>query len=443
MNLPEAVGVRRGQALAFVGAGGKTSAMFALAHALQSPVVLTTTTHLGAWQAGLADVHQVCTSTTGINAIDFKHQKTLLITGPAGADQRLAGLQEDVLEALFQRCKELALPLLIEADGARQRSLKAPATHEPVIPEWVDGVVVMAGLAGLGQTLDRESVHRPEIFAQLSGCALGAPIRASHLHSVLSSEKGGLKGLPEGVRVSVFLNQAEGERLQGLGSMLAQALVDSYDRVLVGSLHEPGQEGPIFSVHTRAAGIILAAGGSERLGRPKQLLDWGGRAFVHQVALNALEGGLKPLIAVTGDAHERIEGALSDLPVICVHNSKWAKGQATSMRVGLSALPENTDNVIFLLSDQPQIGPHLIRQLRGRYAENRYPITAPMVRSQRGNPVLFSREAFNALRQVEGDRGGRAVFGQFEVDWLPWIDDRILLDVDEEGDYERLLEAYS
>jgi len=442
MYLPEAIGLKRGDALAFVGAGGKTSAMFALAHAFQSPVVLSTTTHLGAWQAALADVHQILTSPEEINTLDFHQQNTLLVTGPAGEDERLAGLKDDVLEALLLRCKELVLPLLIEADGARQRSLKAPASYEPVIPGWVDTVVVMAGLGGLGEPLNAENVHRPEIFAQLSGCALNAPVEVRHLQIVLSSDKGGLKDIPVNARRICFLNQAEGERLKSLGRQLARNLIKAYDRVLVGSLHAPGTEGPIFSVHTRTAGVILAAGGSERLGRPKQLLDWDGVPFIRQVALNALEAGLAPLVVVTGADRDEVEGALDGLEVQCVHNPNWQQGQATSMKTGLSGLPEDTDSVMFLLSDQPQIGPALINQLQERFAEKRRTITAPMVQGQRGNPVLFSQEAFEALRKVKGDRGGRAVFAQFEVDWLPWEDDRILLDVDKVGDYERLLEAY-
>jgi CTP:molybdopterin cytidylyltransferase MocA len=63
------------------------------------------------------------------------------------------------------------------------------------------------------------------------------------------------------------------------------------------------------------------------------------------------------------------------------------------------------------------------------------------VHGQRANPVLFSNAAFDALRKVVGDRGGRVVFDQFAVDWLDWDDARILWDVDEPGDYKRLLEA--
>jgi molybdenum cofactor cytidylyltransferase len=65
-----------------------------------------------------------------------------------------------------------------------------------------------------------------------------------------------------------------------------------------------------------------------------------------------------------------------------------------------------------------------------------------MVDGQRGNPLLFSREAFPALANISGDKGGRAVINQFKVDWLSWIDRRILMDVDQAGDYEKLKEAY-
>jgi molybdenum cofactor cytidylyltransferase len=97
---------------------------------------------------------------------------------------------------------------------------------------------------------------------------------------------------------------------------------------------------------------------------------------------------------------------------------------------------------MFLLSDQPQVSLILIRQLIERYSINRFPITAPMVAGQRGNPVLFDKITFGSLMQVQGDRGGRAVFDKFPVDWLPWIDDRTLMDVDQEGDESALMDVF-
>jgi len=188
--------------------------------------------------------------------------------------------------------------------------------------------------------------------------------------------------------------------------------------------------------------VILAAGGSERLGVPKQLLDWGGSPFISQIIKNALESRLMPLIVVTGAGHAEIEKACRDFPVRIVHNERWAEGQATSMQLGLAALPEDCQGVVFLLSDQPQVSPLLIRGLIERFSAHRNPITAPQIAGRRGNPVLFARETFDALRSVTGDQGGRAVMQQFKVDWLPWVDDRALLDVDQEGDLARLRSAY-
>jgi CTP:molybdopterin cytidylyltransferase MocA len=65
-----------------------------------------------------------------------------------------------------------------------------------------------------------------------------------------------------------------------------------------------------------------------------------------------------------------------------------------------------------------------------------------MMRERRGNPVLFGKETFKVLQLVSGDQGGRAVFNKFKVDTIPWIDDRALLDVDQVGDYDRLIRAY-
>ena len=442
MKLKRALGLEGGEAVAFVGAGGKTSVMFELAGELTTPVFLTTSTHMGEWQADLADQHHVITSAEELQKINFNNGKTVLLTGPVSTDQRLSSVDPTILEGIYKHCRTHGYSLLIEADGARQRPLKAPAAYEPVIPHWVDQVVVMAGLGGLGKPLDSDSVHRPEIFARLAGLKLGEEICVTHMAQVLISPSGGLKGIPEGVSRILFLNQAEGEIRTAQGARLASILDDVFDRVLIGSLQQPHNEGPISSTNSRTAGIILAAGGSERLGQPKQLLAWRGVPFVRQVVQTALFAGLDPLIVVTGSDRVAVEGALSDLPVKCVHNPDWVTGQSSSMRVGLDSLPKRCDRVMFLLSDQPQVSPLLISQLIERHNQQRAPITAPMMRERRGNPVLFGKETFGILQMVSGDKGGRAAFNKFKVDTLPWIDDRALLDVDQVSDYDELMRAY-
>ena len=442
MKLAQALGLRPGETVAFTGAGGKTGAMFGLARELGGTIILTTTTHLGAWQAGLADQHIIVNGIEDIPPIESDQPQILLFTGPVNAENRLTPLPEDVLTEVHSRCTKIGIHFLIEADGARKRPLKAPAPYEPVVPDWVDLVVVVAGLSGVGKPLTEEWVHRPALFSGLTGLALGERISCQNLVDLLSSEAGGLQGIPAGARRVCFLNQADHALTQAMAQRMARQLSGIYERVLIGSLEKPAEDEPVFAVHSQIAGVILAAGGSERLGVPKQLLDWGGSPFITQIIKNALESRLMPLIVVTGAGHAEIEKACRDFPVRIVHNERWAEGQATSMQLGLAALPEDCQGVVFLLSDQPQVSPLLIRGLIERFSAHRNPITAPQIAGRRGNPVLFARETFDALRSVTGDRGGRAVMQQFKVDWLPWVDDRALLDVDQEGDLARLRSAY-
>ena len=176
MKIKRALDVKSGCAIAFVGAGGKTSALFALAQELKCTVVLTTTTHLGTWQAQGADQHLTAFSPSDIDRLTFEGFPITLVTGPADENDRLTALDAPLLTYLHEYCQKAGITLLIEADGAKQRSLKAPADYEPAIPDWVDAVVVMAGMKGLGRPLTEEWVHRPEVFSELSGLALGEPI---------------------------------------------------------------------------------------------------------------------------------------------------------------------------------------------------------------------------------------------------------------------------
>jgi molybdenum cofactor cytidylyltransferase len=145
----------------------------------------------------------------------------------------------------------------------------------------------------------------------------------------------------------------------------------------------------------------------------------------------------------TGAHAERVESAVTDLDVIVIRNEQWKTGQASSIRTGVSYLVEpdapKTGGAIFLLADQPQLTSSLLRALLEKHAEELYPIVAPLVMDRRANPVLFDRATFPDLLALEGDVGGRAVFHKHHVEYLPWHDDRLLLDVDTPEMYQRLI----
>lgn len=428
--------------VAFVGAGGKTSAMFALACQYGSAFV-TTTTHLGDWQSSLADRHFVVEDESDVVSLRQNlHSGVILVRGADTHDGRLAGIDSKSLNALHDLALARQLPLLIEADGARQLPLKAPAEHEPAVPAFADVVVVVAGLSALGQPLTSDWVHRPERFAALAALKPGQAMTPLAVACVLAHPQGGLKAIPPPARRVCLLTQAKSSEQQAAAGWIAKQLLPSFDAVLVAA----SQPGDLLACFESTVGIVLAAGAATRYGRPKQLLDWNGEPLVRHSARMAIAAGLSPVIVVTGAHAEEVEVALEGLDVHVVYCQGWAEGQAASLRAGLQKVNEMADGVaripggaIFLLADQPYVTPLLLRSLCETHARTLAPIVAPMVDGRRGNPVLFDRSTFPELSALQGDVGGRALFSSYRIEWLPWLDPQLLLDVDTPDDYRKLV----
>jgi molybdenum cofactor cytidylyltransferase len=451
MNLRQALRISDSACLALVGAGGKTSALFQLAHELPTPVIVTATTHLHVDQTKLADSHWIVEEPTDLGDLEENLRGVMLVTGPP-IGERTTGLNKITLSRLRAICLRHSLPMLIEADGSRQRPLKAPARHEPPIPGFVETVVVVVGLSGLGKPLSEEFVHRPEVFARLSGLVPAETITPDALLYVLTHPSGGLKNIPEQVRRLVLLNQADSPELQAQAKSLADNLIKTYHSVVIASLGHS----QIHAVYEPVAGIILAAGEAKRFGQLKQILDYRGQPLVRIVTMIALSAGLSPVVVVTGANAEAVEAAVNDLPVTITRNANWQQGQSTSIQAGLQAIRvpalrdsspkfykfggdwEGVGSAIFLLADQPQVMPTVIHALTEKHARTLAPILAPMVAGQRANPVLFDRVTFPDLMSLTGDVGGRAIFGKHQVTYFPWHDEALLLDVDTPEDFKRL-----
>ncbi len=445
MKLNQALRLTRDTRLALVGAGGKTTALFQAARQMAAelgdlPVLVSASTHLGSWQLEQADQHFIIQKKGQISSLETELSSgCLLFTGPAADDNRVAGLAEDSLAELAEIATRQRLPLLVEADGSRQRPLKAPAEHEPAIPEWANLVVVAAGLTGLGQPLEHLWVHRPEQFGKLAELAPGQTITDKHLARVLTSPQGGLKNIPPGARRVALLNQADSPELQARGQQLARLTLPAYDAVLISALQAPLEAEAVLAVYEPIAGIILAGGGASRFGQLKQLLPWQGEPLVRRAALTALQAGLTPVVVVSGAQAAEVEAVVSDLPVQIARNLNWAAGQSSSVITGVQALPPQTGAAIFLLADQPEVTATLVRSLVEERAASMPVILAPLVDGQRSNPVLFDRLTFPELLKLSGDTGGRALFSRYRVDWLPWHNSEPLTDIDTLQDYLRLL----
>jgi molybdenum cofactor cytidylyltransferase len=438
MDLVNAFRLTNKTKAAIVGSGGKTAAMFQLARDFGSRVILSTTTHLAQDQLMQADRHITLEGLADLPSMEKELAgDILLFTGPEIETNRVKGPDQEILVQLSELADRWECPLLIEADGARQLPIKAPADHEPAIPEFVDTVIVVAGLSGLGKPLNENWVHRPEIFSDLVGVPLGSEVTSQLLAAALTSSRGGLKNIPASARKLLLINQLDSFPNWRTFHDHVPSFLSHYHAVGFAVLEDQ----MLLELHEPIAGVILAAGGSTRFGTTKQLLDWKGKPLVNHAAETALEGGLSPVLVVTGADQSKVTRSLENLPVECAYNPDWEQGQSSSVRTGIEALPLNIGAVIFLLVDQPCIPPELIRRLVKAHAVKRASIIHPQVNDERANPVLFDREVFQELSSLEGDTGGRVLFNTYSAQVVPWDNDLIRKDIDTPEDYEILRSA--
>ncbi|MEL7625872.1 MAG: selenium cofactor biosynthesis protein YqeC [Anaerolineaceae bacterium] len=203
------LGNSQGKSIAIVGAGGKTTLMRYLAHYLKGIVVSTASTKLAADDGKFFDSHFIWEEGIELVPEFYTSAGKILVTGKlveiAGQD-KLSGLTNEQLIILKDYCDQKQIPLIIEADGAKRRPLKAPATWEPVIPEFTDLVIVVVGLKGLMKPLNEENVFRSQIFSQLTGLKMGEAVELEAVLRFLKHPAGGLKGIPKSAkRIVLFI----------------------------------------------------------------------------------------------------------------------------------------------------------------------------------------------------------------------------------------------
>ena len=187
------------------------------------------------------------------------------------------------------------------------------------------------------------------------------------------------------------------------------------------------------------AAIVLAAGLSRRMGRAKLLLPIGGEPALRLAGRAAIESGATPIVVVMGAERSALRAALAGLPFQVAVNDNPAEGQASSIRVGVSALPSETEAALIVLGDQPFLPREVVPALIAALAQPGKIIAAPRYRDGRGNPVLFGRRTFPELLAITGDQGARSVVERDParvalVDFdFPMPDD-----LDTPDDYDRL-----
>jgi molybdenum cofactor cytidylyltransferase len=186
--------------------------------------------------------------------------------------------------------------------------------------------------------------------------------------------------------------------------------------------------------------IILAAGGSSRLGRPKQLLDYKGKTLLQTVINEALETSCRPVITVLGANAKEI--ASQHDQVNFVINESWENGMASSIVAGLSTMIRNNseiESIIIAVADQAFIKMINFNHLIEKQKETGKNIIASTYAGTVGTPALFKKDYFEALLSLTGAEGAKKILKQYPQDVETVVFERGEIDIDTETDYNNLI----
>ncbi len=189
------------------------------------------------------------------------------------------------------------------------------------------------------------------------------------------------------------------------------------------------------------AAIVLAAGGSQRLGRPKQLEPWGDKNLLGHVVETTSSFPVDEVWVVLGHDSDRIldETDLRDAGVI--ENLEWEEGIASSIRVGLDALTRlsRCERALVVIGDQPNVSREVVEALLASHQSAGRPVTVPKYRYSWGNPVVVDRSLWPRLMSLDGDEGAQRLW-RAHPEWVNevWFSDVPPRDVDTESDVVEL-----
>lgn len=195
------------------------------------------------------------------------------------------------------------------------------------------------------------------------------------------------------------------------------------------------------ATEVRAAGIILAAGTSTRMGALKPLLPFENSLLLERVIENAHKSDLDHITVVLGHKASFIRERIAFKESRIVINREYESGQSSSLKAGLRDLPEWVNGAVFLLGDQPFVGSKIINSLLIEFTRHPSSVIIPTCSGIRGNPVIFPRAQFSMVEELRGDIGGRALFVRLKDKLLEVevSDLAVLQDLDTREDYRRLV----
>jgi len=194
------------------------------------------------------------------------------------------------------------------------------------------------------------------------------------------------------------------------------------------------------------AAVVLAAGESSRMGRPKALLPIDGVRFIEKIVSSFQSTKVGKILVVLGHNVEEMRQKIADLPVLIVVNNEYKKGQLSSLVAAIRDIQSRQssaelDGILVHLVDHPYVNPILVDVMIDRFYESKKLIVVPRYHGRRGHPVIFSRSLFSELQDTPLDQGAKAVVHAHQKDTLEidTEDEGVTIDIDTPEEYRQFV----
>lgn len=187
--------------------------------------------------------------------------------------------------------------------------------------------------------------------------------------------------------------------------------------------------------------IILAAGASVRMKKPKQLLEYNGKTLLQRAVQTAQDSECRPIVVVLGARLEVLKNEIKDFDVRIAENADWEKGMSSSIKTGLDKLLKINNQIggiVIMVCDQPFVSVELINQIIETYRKTDSLIVASQYAETLGVPALFGEQLFPQLLELENSGGAKDIIGQFQNETVAVSFEKGNFDIDTPEDYLKL-----
>jgi len=416
MSAKDILNIQKGDVVSFVGAGGKTSLISDIAReiSMEFSVAVTTTTRIYPFDSthfmNFCSAIDDTRTAVDIDKTDKIETKIPVFTSGIDSERKCLPLDDEGIKYLT----EIYDVVLIEADGARGKSLKRPRANEPVVPDFSNKVVWVTGLDVLGRKFSDELVFKPEIFNEI-GFDGENEIDIRNLRHALYSSGGYLDKLPD-KEIYLVLNKIDAAENFNVDSARLLWHPRLSGLVISGLDGDERFFSEIDNKEIPVTIVILAAGMSERFGSRKLLAGYRGRPLICKSTNTALESEAEKTIVVIPENSPDLRAIVESCgKVEIVENPDAQLGLSTSIRAGLERIVNEDGNsraMMLLPADMPNIDTKLINDVLRAFRDSAAPICAPFENDRFGHPVIFHPVTFSEIQKISGDIGCRDILRQ-------------------------------